>query len=339
MGTWTAILLTPTAGAAVTTGWMARRALPAGAESFGVLFLGFLTLDVFGADNAGWLGDLSTEGFTVLGSVLLVAGLGTAYAAARAAVPALVGAQLVVAGAALRAAGGYALADFRTVVLVVAVVGTGALAVAARTLRLTVATWCAGAVTVAWWLAPFIDGTTRIGSTRTLAGVWETPTPGRCWWQPHRPPHRPRCPALPRPPAPRVGDRRHDRGLRRRGDPAAIDEPETTLALVGLAVVVVGCAVALLPGAPGAGSGVVPTGLAALLLVVLALRGATALSTSRQGLWELGARRAVARPRAPRRCVGRAAPGLRARRITSPCWSSCGRRRGSAASWPTWSAR
>ncbi len=203
------------------TGWMARRALPAGAESFGALFLGFLTLDVFGAENAGWLGDLSAEGFTVLlGSVLLVAGLGTAYAAARAAVPALVGAQLVgVAGAALVAAGGYALADFRTVVLVAAVVGTGALAVAARTPAPD------RRHLVRRRLSPSPGGspcssTARPGSgpAPTLAGVW-----GDLDAWPllvaaalaAAPAALPRLPL--EPPARRAGDRRHDRGVRRRG--------------------------------------------------------------------------------------------------------------------------
>ncbi len=79
MGARTAILLTLTAGAAAATGWMGRRGLPAGAEAFGVVFLGFLTLDVFGAQDAGWFGGLGDDGFLVLlGSVLTVAAIGTA---------------------------------------------------------------------------------------------------------------------------------------------------------------------------------------------------------------------------------------------------------------------
>ena len=62
MGARTAILLTLTAGAAAATGWMGRRGLPAGAEAFGVVFLGFLTLDVFGAQDAGWFGGLGDDG-------------------------------------------------------------------------------------------------------------------------------------------------------------------------------------------------------------------------------------------------------------------------------------
>jgi hypothetical protein len=292
MGTRTAILLTLTAAAAVTTGWMARRALPAGAESFGVLFLGFLTLDVFGADNAGWLGDLSGQGFTVLlGSVLLVAGLGTAYAAARAAVPALVGGQLVgVAGAVLVAAGCYALADYSTVMLVAAAVGTGALAVAAGKLRLAVAAWCAGGVTFVWWFALVVDGTDRIGPAPTLTGVWSDV---HAWPMLVAAALAVATAALPRVP----------QDLRLVGPATgvtiaayvavapALDEPETTLALVGLAVVAVGSAVALLARGAWRWVCVVPTGLAVVLLAALAaMRGAAALGTLLgQGVWQLRA--------------------------------------------------
>ena len=42
------------------------------------MFLGFLTLDVFGAQDASWFGGLGDEGFLVLlGTVLTVAAVGT----------------------------------------------------------------------------------------------------------------------------------------------------------------------------------------------------------------------------------------------------------------------
>ena len=289
MGTRTAILLTLTAGAAVTTGWMARRALPAGAESFGVLFP-LPHLDVFGADNAGWLGDLSTEGFTVLlGSVLLVAGLGTAYAAARAAVPALV-------------------------------VRSWSESPGPRWWRPVATPWPTSARWCWWspWSAPARwpsrpdpapDGRHLVRRCRHRRLVAR---PAHRRHDPDRVhPHAGRGLGRPR----RLAAAGGSRAGRRTGRDArlpldlrllgsaigatiaayvavapAIDEPETTLALVGLAVVAVGCAVALLARGAWRWVCVVPTGLAALLLVVLAaMRGATALSTLLgQGLWELG---------------------------------------------------
>ena len=157
MGARTAILLTLTAGAAAATGWMGRRGLPAGAEAFGVVFLGFLTLDVFGAQDAGWFGGLGDEGFLVLlGSVLTVAAIGTAVGVTRTGMRPLVGAQLVVAAGAMTVAAGVTtMTDGQNAAVLVAIVlGSAALAHAAHLLHLKVAAVATGVVAGLWWLDP-----------------------------------------------------------------------------------------------------------------------------------------------------------------------------------------
>src|SRR4051794_13275923 len=75
VGGRTATLLGFTAIAATLTGWMVRRRLRAAAESLALVTYGLLTLDVIGADNAGWFGDLSTPGLLVLlGGILTASG-------------------------------------------------------------------------------------------------------------------------------------------------------------------------------------------------------------------------------------------------------------------------
>ncbi|KRF20924.1 hypothetical protein ASG90_00405 [Nocardioides sp. Soil797] len=79
VGGRTAVLILLTIGAAGAGVLLARRALRAGAEAFTTVALGLLTLDVFGARNAGWLDLLDDAGFqTVLGACVAVAGIGGA---------------------------------------------------------------------------------------------------------------------------------------------------------------------------------------------------------------------------------------------------------------------
>ena len=102
------------------------------------MFLGFLTLDVFGAQDAGWFGGLGDGGFLVLlGSVLTVAALGTAVGVARTGMRPLVGAQLVVAAGAMTVAAGVTtFGDGRNAAGLVAIVlGIGALARVAHLVR------------------------------------------------------------------------------------------------------------------------------------------------------------------------------------------------------------
>src|SRR3954451_20254207 len=95
VGGRTATLLGLTAIAATLTGWMVRRRLRAAAESLALVTYGLLTLDVIGADNAGWFGDLSGAAeLLALGAVLATAAAAGA-AAVRVTTPVpLVGAEV-----------------------------------------------------------------------------------------------------------------------------------------------------------------------------------------------------------------------------------------------------
>ena len=56
--------------------WLSRRELRVAGEALTTVSLGLLALDVIGADNAGWLGDLTVEGLVIaVGSALLAAAL------------------------------------------------------------------------------------------------------------------------------------------------------------------------------------------------------------------------------------------------------------------------
>ena len=75
VGGRTATLVALTGVAGGLAAWMARRGLRGAAEALALVGYGLLTLDVVGADHAGWFGDLSTAGLLVLvGAVLAVAG-------------------------------------------------------------------------------------------------------------------------------------------------------------------------------------------------------------------------------------------------------------------------
>src|SRR4051812_19512632 len=98
VGGRTATLVAFTAVAATLSGWMARRRLRAAAESLALVAYGLLTLDVVGADNAGWFGDLSTTGLlVVLGGILTASGAAGALLVRRTSTVVLTGAEVVTA--------------------------------------------------------------------------------------------------------------------------------------------------------------------------------------------------------------------------------------------------
>ena len=96
VGGRTATLVGFTVVAGGLTGWLARRGLRAATESVALVGYGLLTLDVLGADNAGWFGDLGTAGLlAVLGTVLVAAAAAGTLALRRTTGTGLVGAELV----------------------------------------------------------------------------------------------------------------------------------------------------------------------------------------------------------------------------------------------------
>jgi hypothetical protein len=135
---------------------LARRGLGAGAQSLALVAYGLLTLDVLGADRAGWFGAPSTADLLgLLGAVLVLTGSGGAVAARRTAVATLSCAELVAAIGAGLGTLGVASVDRLPVApaLVLATVLPAALGLAARRLRLAVAAIGSWAVAAASWLS------------------------------------------------------------------------------------------------------------------------------------------------------------------------------------------
>ena len=176
--TATLVVFTLTTGA--LTRWMAGRGLRAATEALGVVTLGLLTLDLYGADNAGWFGDLSEPGMTTLvGVSLVVAGLGAVALLARSAagaftsgeVAAALGAAMVSVGLATQqwgsAAGQMLLALALVLALTLAVrwvAGEGSLFRTAAILLALVAALD--------WLALLAIGLEELGSRPAVASAW-----------------------------------------------------------------------------------------------------------------------------------------------------------------------
>ncbi len=158
VGGRTVVLVALTVVAASVAAVTARRGLRGATESLAVVAAGLLTLDIFGARNAGWLGDVSDAGFLVaLGSVLTATGLGAALAARRTAVRRLLGLESIAALGVL-----------------LATVGVGNAAWLPRSPMLLAATLVAiGSTALAHRLALRI---TLVGGGMVAGGAWLTMT-------------------------------------------------------------------------------------------------------------------------------------------------------------------
>ncbi|MCW2791836.1 MAG: hypothetical protein JWO76_934, partial [Nocardioides sp.] len=169
IGGRTAVLV----GLTVVTGglgtWLGGRGLRIGAESLTVVSLGLLVLDVVGADNAGWLGDLDAERLAcVVGGALLVASLGLVLAPARLVTPQLVAAL----GLGTAVAGATGIGDRDQVVATAAVLAFAALAQLGRVLSVRVLPWAALAGAGAWWTSLALSGLVEATTHATLRGLW-----------------------------------------------------------------------------------------------------------------------------------------------------------------------
>lgn len=154
---------------------MARRGLRAAAESLALVGYGLLGLDVVGADNAGWFGDLSASSLlVVLGVVLALAGAAGAVAVRRTAVLSLTAPEVVaVIGTGLVAFGvgvGDRLPSSPS--LVVATLAGAAAAGAALRLRLHVAAVGAAAVTALAWVCLTSVALDRAFGAPTWSRLW-----------------------------------------------------------------------------------------------------------------------------------------------------------------------
>lgn len=175
VGGRTAVLVGFTAIAATLTGWMARRRLRAAAESLALVAYGLLTLDVVGADNAGWFGDLSTTGLLVLlGGLLTASGAAGALLVRRSSTVPLTGAEVVTAVGTGLAAVGLSDANWLTpdsAALLVALLAAAVTALVHR-FGLKVATIGAAAVTAIAWLALTGLAVGRALDHATWSGLW-----------------------------------------------------------------------------------------------------------------------------------------------------------------------
>jgi len=181
VGGRTVTLLALTAVAGGISGWLQRRRLRAAAEALALVGYGMLTLDVVGADHAGWWGDLSTAGFlTLLGVVLAAAGATGALVVRRSHATSLVSGEVVAAIGSALVAFAWGTATWLPVApsLVVATLVAGALSLAAYRAGLTVAALGSGVVTGFSWVALM-----AVGLDRALgAPTWDALLTGARFW-------------------------------------------------------------------------------------------------------------------------------------------------------------
>jgi hypothetical protein len=171
--TATLVGFTVVAGGLAT--WMARRGLRAATESLALVGYGLLALDVIGADNAGWFGDLSTAALlVVVGAVLALAGAAGATAVRRTAIPALTGAEVVAVIGTGLVAFGVGVGDWMpsSPSLVAATLVGAAATVAAHRLRMSVATVGAAVVTGLAWVSLTSVALDRAFVASTWSRLW-----------------------------------------------------------------------------------------------------------------------------------------------------------------------
>jgi hypothetical protein len=171
----TATLVGFTVVAGGLSAWAARRDLRAAAESLSVVALGLLVFDVFGARSAGWLGDLGVPSFlVVLGTVLALAGAGAAVAVRRTPVRVLRGAEVFASLGVACAVSGLANGEWLSwsAALTLAVVLTAAVALLARSARLTVMSVGSGVLCLVTWFALALSSWDRALAHPSLRGLW-----------------------------------------------------------------------------------------------------------------------------------------------------------------------
>ena len=171
----TATLLAFTGIAGGLSWWAARRGLGGAAEALAVVAMGLLTLDLFGARDAGWFGAISLPGFQlVAGVVVALAGAGAAVAVRRTPVRGLVGAEVIAALAVAMAAHGATGIDLLvwSPRITLVVITTAAAATAAALLRLRWLATGAGAVSLLAWVVLALAAFGRALAHPTLRELW-----------------------------------------------------------------------------------------------------------------------------------------------------------------------
>lgn len=170
VGGRTAVLVALTLLSGTLGSWLARRGLQIAGESLTSVAFGLLALDVVGADNAGWFGELSSSGLLVaVGGALGVAALALVLASpVRLAVPQVV-APLGLWIATLGSMGSTDHDHVVAVVTVLAATGLAALGLARELKVLAVSAMVAGA---AWWAWLALSGLADAGDHATLRDLW-----------------------------------------------------------------------------------------------------------------------------------------------------------------------
>ena len=168
VGGRTAVLVGLTVTTAFAGQWLARRDLGVAAEALTTVALGLVVLDVFGAENAGWLGTPTDEWFLVIvGTSLLLVSLGLCLPARRLFAPQLaapLGLGIGVIGA---GANGH-----DQVVAAVAVLCFTGLAVLGRALGTVLLPWTSATGAGLAFITLVGSALTEASDNLTLRGLW-----------------------------------------------------------------------------------------------------------------------------------------------------------------------
>jgi hypothetical protein len=168
VGGRTAVLVGLTVTTALAGQWLAHRDLGVAAEALTTVALGLVVLDVFGAENAGWLGTPTDEWFLVLvGTSLLAVSLGLCLPARRLFAP-QVAAPLGLGIAVL----GVGANGHDQVVAAVAVLCFTGLAVGGRALGTVVLPWTSATGAGLAFIALTGSALTEASEHPTLRGLW-----------------------------------------------------------------------------------------------------------------------------------------------------------------------
>jgi len=171
----TATLVGFTVVTGLLAGWLAHRALRAAAESLTLVALGLLAFDLFGAQDSGWLGDITSASFFVLlGAVLAVAGGGAGLAVRRTPTGKLTGAEVVTSLGIAAICVGLVDSDrlASSAALTVAVLFAATAAFTAHRLRLTVSAVGAAIVCGGVWLILVANSLERAFDNPTARELW-----------------------------------------------------------------------------------------------------------------------------------------------------------------------
>ncbi|HYF74503.1 MAG TPA: hypothetical protein VD864_16865, partial [Nocardioides sp.] len=148
--------------------WLGRRGLRVAAEAMTTVGLGLLALDVVGADNAGWLGDVDAAGLTcAVGGAVLVAALALAQTTRLGAPQVGSVLALSVAGVGAIAASGHL-----TTVLAAGVLAHLALVAAGRLRSLRLGEVLAALGAGGWWLALTMVGLGDAATHPAVRALW-----------------------------------------------------------------------------------------------------------------------------------------------------------------------